>query len=104
MADKSANHPHFGFLVVSCDRADLRPTSDSVWIYGDTERRRDTIAPPVSPRREVLDAFHDAATGGRSPVQTGEWGMATMEVCLAIRRSAREDREIALSRQVAVPS
>ena len=98
------HHPHFGFLVVSCDRADLRPTADSVWVYGDSERRQEKIAPPVSPRREVLDAFLAAATGGPEPVQTGDWGLATMEVCIAIRRSAREGREIALAHQIAVPA
>ena len=58
------------------------------------------LPPPVSPRREVLDAFYDAAIEGRQPVQTGAWGMATMEVVLAIVQSAREGREIALSHQV----
>ena len=32
----------------------------------------------------------------------GRWGMATLEVCLAMLQSAREGREIALSHQVSV--
>jgi len=94
-------HPHFGPLLVFCEHADLRPMPDSIWIYGDRVRRQELLPPPEPPRREVLDAFYDAAILGRRPTQTGEWGLATMEVCLAIRQSAREGREIELSHQVA---
>jgi phthalate 4,5-cis-dihydrodiol dehydrogenase len=37
---------------------------------------------------------------GRTPLHSGEWGMATMEVCLAMLQSADERREIALIHQV----
>ena len=97
------HHPHFGPLIVSCERADLRPLPDSIWIYGDDEKRQEILPPPMLPRQEVLDAFYDAAVHGRAPVQTGEWGLATLEVCLAIAKSAREGREIALHHQTAVP-
>lgn len=99
--DTPRHHPHFGQLIVSCERGDLRPMPDSIWIYGDDARRQEKL-PPALPRREVLDAFFDAAIQGRHPVQTGEWGLATMEVCLAIRDSARLGRDVALSRQVAI--
>jgi phthalate 4,5-cis-dihydrodiol dehydrogenase len=56
----------------------------------------------ATPRREVLDAFYHAAIGGVKPIQTGEWGMATMEVVLAMVQSAREGREIALLHQVGI--
>jgi hypothetical protein len=36
-------------------------------------------------------------------VHGGEWGAATMEAVLAILRSAREEREIPLQHQVALP-
>lgn len=76
---------------------------DGVWIYGDTERRKEILPPPKIFRQEVLDAFYQAVRLGRDPVQTGAWGLATMEACLAIRQSAREQREIALVHQIAVP-
>jgi phthalate 4,5-cis-dihydrodiol dehydrogenase len=34
----------------------------------------------------------------------GKWAMATLEVCLAILQSAREERDITLAHQVALPS
>ena len=39
---------------------------------------------------------------GKKPVHDGRWGKATVEVALAIQRSSREGREIALDHQVAV--
>jgi phthalate 4,5-cis-dihydrodiol dehydrogenase len=48
------------------------------------------------PRAEVIDELHEAVVNGRAPLHGGEWAMATLEVCLAILRSARERRELAL--------
>jgi phthalate 4,5-cis-dihydrodiol dehydrogenase len=39
---------------------------------------------------------------GRAPLHSGAWGLATIEVCLAILQSARERKEIALMHQVGV--
>jgi phthalate 4,5-cis-dihydrodiol dehydrogenase len=36
---------------------------------------------------------------GRAPLHSGEWAAATLEVCLAILRSAQEGREITLQHQ-----
>jgi phthalate 4,5-cis-dihydrodiol dehydrogenase len=96
-------HQNFGLLVASCERADLRPTSKGVMIYDDEERRLDGVPVPAVPRAEVIDELHGAIVDGRPPVHDGRWGLATMEVCLAILASAREGREIALRHQVATP-
>jgi len=90
-------HPHFGFLVASCEHADLRPLPDGVMIYGDREKRFVPLAPPAVPRAGVIDELYAAAVEGRPPLHDGAWGMATLEVCLAILRSAREGREIPLA-------
>jgi phthalate 4,5-cis-dihydrodiol dehydrogenase len=37
---------------------------------------------------------------GKPPLHDGLWTTATMEVCLAILQSAREQREIVLQHQV----
>jgi phthalate 4,5-cis-dihydrodiol dehydrogenase len=71
-------------------------------IYGDHSERLDALPPPAVPRAEVIDELCDAVTGVRPPLHTGEWGRATLEVCLAILRSSHEGREIALLRQVGV--
>ena len=91
---------HFGFLVVCCDRADLRPTAQGVAIYADRERRFEPLPPPAIPRIEVIDELHRAVVEGEPPVHDGAWARATLEACLAILASARERREVALELQV----
>ncbi len=91
-------HQHFGFLLLSCDRADLRPMPGGIAIYGDKERRFDPLPPPTTPRAEVIDEFHAAVVTGRPPVHDGTWGLATMETCLAMLLSAREQRDVRLNR------
>jgi phthalate 4,5-cis-dihydrodiol dehydrogenase len=93
-------HEHFGFVVVSCERADLRPTPKGVWIFEDEGKRFEPLARPAVPRAEVIDELCDAIDSGRDGLHRGEWGRATLEACLAILRSAREGRDIPLDRQV----
>jgi phthalate 4,5-cis-dihydrodiol dehydrogenase len=95
-------HQHFGLVVVSCERADLRPTPTGVMIYENFVQRLDALPPPRVPRAEVIDELYGAVIEGRAPVHSGEWAFATTEVCLAMLRSAREQREIMLEHQVAV--
>ena len=97
-------HEHFGLILVSCDRADLRPLPTGVMVYGDSEARLDPLPRPDVPRAEVVDELYDAVVHGSAPLHSGEWAMASLEVCLAILQSAREQREITLAHQVAVPS
>lgn len=89
-------HQHFGFLIVSCEKADLRPLPNGVMIYGDRERRLEPLAPPAIPRKEVIDELYAAVVEARAPLHSGEWAMATLEVCLAMLRSAAEMREVIL--------
>ncbi len=96
-------HQNFGLLVASCEGGDLRPTSKGVMIYDHERAQLEPLAVPPVPRQEVIDELWNAVVGGVEPVHNGEWSLATMEACLAILRSSREGREIALSRQVALP-
>lgn len=95
-------HEHFGVIVVSCERGDIRPMPDGVHVFTDGERRFEPLAPPVVPRAEVIDELCDAVFEGRHPLHDGSWGMATLEACLALRESARSGGEVTLRHQVAV--
>jgi phthalate 4,5-cis-dihydrodiol dehydrogenase len=53
-------------------------------------------------RQQVLDEMGRALRFGRRPIHDGRWGKATLEVALAIQRSAQEGREITMQHQVAV--
>lgn len=82
-------YEHFGHIVVSCDRADLRPTPLGVEIYGDDKVETESMERPAVPRSEVIDEFYSAVRNGTTPLHSGEWGRATTEVCVAIVQSAR---------------
>jgi phthalate 4,5-cis-dihydrodiol dehydrogenase len=96
-------HQHFGMIIASCERADLRPMPNGVIIYRNGSVTLDPLPPPQVPRVEVIDELYDAIAHDRPPLHDGRWAMATMEVCLALLQSAREGRDIHLAHQVAVP-
>ncbi len=93
-------HNHFGLVVVSCDHADLRPVPQGVMIYGDERETLDSLPPQPVPRADVIDELYAAVRDGTPPVHSGEWGLATTEVCLGILRSAAEGRELQMVEQV----
>jgi phthalate 4,5-cis-dihydrodiol dehydrogenase len=93
-------HQHFGSIIVSCERADLRPTADGVMIYDNEAVRLDPVPVPQVPRAEVIDEFYDAVVHGKAPLHDGEWSQATLEVCLAILQSSQARAEIMLQHQV----
>jgi phthalate 4,5-cis-dihydrodiol dehydrogenase len=61
------------------------------------------LPPPPVPRVEVIDELYDAVVNNRPPLHDGRWAMATLEVCLAMLRSARNGIDIALSHQIGLP-
>src|SRR5262249_12751538 len=85
--------PNFGTVIVSCERADLRPLPNGVMIYRDGEAKLDALPAPAIPRVEVIDELYAAVVGGVAPRHGGAWAMATLEICLAILQSNREQRE-----------
>jgi len=100
LAASSPAHQNFGTLLVSCERADLRPVPDGVMIYQNGTSRFDAIAPPSVPRAEVIDELYRAVVQGEAPLHDGPWAMATLEVMLAMLLSARESRDITLIHQI----
>ena len=97
-------HQHFGFLIASCDKADIRPTADGVTLYQDDVRSFEAVPVSSVPRTEVIDEFYDAVVHRKPPLHGGAWSLATMEVCLAMLQSAREGREVILRHQIRVPA
>jgi phthalate 4,5-cis-dihydrodiol dehydrogenase len=96
------HHEHFGPIIVSGDHGDLRLTPQGVHVYGDEVRTFHPAAPVDVPRAEVAKALFDAVRGGRSPAQTGAWGLASLEVCHAILQSAETGLPVILRHQVSV--
>jgi phthalate 4,5-cis-dihydrodiol dehydrogenase len=94
-----------GFVVVSCERGDMRHSAHGVWIYDDNgQRELELTESRTVGRRSELEELYNAVVLDHPVFHDGRWGMATLEVSLAIQQSARERREIMLSHQVPVPS
>jgi len=89
-------HQHFGPVIVSCERADVRPLPDGVWVYADDRREHVPLAPPPLPRYEVIDALHAAVVHGQAALHDGAWARSTLAVCLALLESARQGRDVRL--------
>jgi phthalate 4,5-cis-dihydrodiol dehydrogenase len=97
---RKANHPFFGFTLVSCEGGDIRQSPDGLYLY--TERGREVLVVPVRETHETMLAeFVDAIAGRRAPLHDGRWGKANLEVCVAAIESARSGREVELVDQVA---
>ena len=102
-AATAAAHQHFGTLLVSCERGDLRAMPNGVMIYQNGAARLEELPPPSVPRAEVIDELYRAVVHGEVPLHDGAWAMATLEVLLGVLRSARESRDVTLDHQVRAP-
>lgn len=90
---------HFGPVIVSCERADLRLTPDGVEVWGDLEKTFVPAPPDPSPRAPVLKAVYNSLRGHGAPRQVDDWGRASLEICHAILRSADDGGFVELEYQ-----
>jgi phthalate 4,5-cis-dihydrodiol dehydrogenase len=95
-------HQHFGFILISCDRGDLRLSPKGVEIHD--QNGVSTIEAPsnATPRQTVIDEVWQTARNQRVPLHTGAWSRATLEVCLGILASARSSKDIIMHQQVSL--
>lgn len=96
-------HQHFGPIIVSCERGDLRLTPYGVQIHDAQGVRLEKLPPPPVPRHEVVDELWAVARQGQNPKHGGAWSKATLEVCLGILESSRQRSTVALQHQVGWP-
>jgi phthalate 4,5-cis-dihydrodiol dehydrogenase len=97
-------HQHFGQLIISCEKADLRPSPTGIAIYADKQKITETLPAPKIPRIEVIDELFAAVRYDRPAIHSGEWARATTAVCLAILESARTGQDFQPGLQVAYAS
>jgi phthalate 4,5-cis-dihydrodiol dehydrogenase len=97
-----------GLAVASLERADLRQSAQGVFVHSDAGKQDVPVIAGrqmgIAQRRAELEELYAAVVGGQPLWHDGRWGMATLEVCLAIMDSARERREIMLHHQVPLPA
>ena len=96
-------HQHFGPIIVSCEKADLRATPTGIEISADTQRRFEPLPGPVVPRSEVIDELVDVLVHDRPALHSGAWARATTEVCLALLASAASRTPQTLRWQTGLP-
>ena len=96
--------PHFGLVIATCERGDLRLSPDGITIHDINGTREIAIERGIGRpgQGDALDALWAAVRDGRKSVHDARWGKATVEAVLAIVRSARERCEIRLSCPTAV--
>src|SRR5215475_152684 len=91
--------PFFGLTVVSCERGDLRQSPDGLYLYT-ADGCEEIICPPFLDRGIELKNLYQAVIEKQPVFSDGRWGKAALEIVLAILRSSREGRAIALEHQV----
>jgi phthalate 4,5-cis-dihydrodiol dehydrogenase len=100
LPSKQPHLPHFGIIVATCERGDLRFSPDGILIHG-LDGTREVAVPRGVGRPgqgDAIDALWAAVREGRPCMHDARWGRVTVEVILAILQSSKSRREVALSR------
>jgi phthalate 4,5-cis-dihydrodiol dehydrogenase len=95
--------PYFGLIVVSCERGDLRQSRGGVAVYDDAGMREVACPAWGGSMKVELEDLSRAVNEGTPVPHDGRWGMATLEVCLAMLESSSKRQEIGLEHQIASP-
>ncbi len=82
-----AHHEHFGPVIIFCDEGDLQLRADGVTLFGN-KTIEEIECPFAYSRQSFADAIVSTVRHGQLPVQDGEWGKASLEICYAILKSA----------------
>jgi len=93
-------HSFYGLTLVSCEHGDIRQSPTGLLIYDDEGGREIEIPRTMDGRDVMIHQFYDAVAGDKPPPHDGRWGLATLEVQLAILESGRSRREVQLAHQV----
>ncbi len=102
-AVKKPRQPFFGLTLVSCERGAIRQSAEGVFIYDEHGRTEISCAAWDGPLKVELEDFYKAVNEDLPVAHDGQWGKATLEVCLGIIQSSREGREVVLAHQVPSP-
>ncbi len=92
--------PHFGLTVVSCERGDIRQSSEGLLVYSAAGRQQIDLPPSRTPHTLVMEEFHDAVAGRTAPLHDGRWGLANLETCLAAITSSERGEPVTLHHQI----
>ena len=90
-----------GPLIASFDKADVRMAPGGLTVYGDDELHEIKLGVKGQDGRDGrINTFHEGIVSDRPLPADGAWGLATLEVLLAIEESGRTRKEAFLRHQV----
>ncbi|HEY1232014.1 MAG TPA: hypothetical protein VGH22_01405, partial [Candidatus Binatia bacterium] len=92
-----------GILIATCDKGDIRQSQHGLFVHSDAGTKDVPLIGGGPSRRGELMELYNAVVLDKPIRHTGPWGMATLEVCLALMQSAKERKEIFLKHQVPAP-
>jgi len=97
-------HQHFGQIIISCEKADLKPSPTGIAVYADKQKSFEPLPAPRVPRQEVIDELFDAVVHGTPARHSGVWARATTAACLAILESTKSGQDCRPAFQVSYPA
>lgn len=94
--DEGRKQPHFGVMLVTCERADLRASPTGVLVYGDEGIREvpAIVGTGSFGQGDTIDELHDAINGNGATLRNAVWGKDTVQVCVAILESSRSGKQV----------
>ena len=87
---------HFGSLVATYARADVRPSPQGLLVYADDGVTETLLPAERNGRTNLIDELCSVVLDDEAPLHDGNFARATVEACLAIHDSSRQRREIVL--------
>ncbi|WCK52329.1 Gfo/Idh/MocA family oxidoreductase [Aneurinibacillus sp. Ricciae_BoGa-3] len=100
-SDADIQPAFFGLTLVSCEKGDIRQSPDGLWVYGEN-RKYEISLPKRTGRDNLINELYSAVVEDSVPLHDGKWGLANLEVCMAVLESAKTRSEILLQHQVSI--
>jgi phthalate 4,5-cis-dihydrodiol dehydrogenase len=91
--------PHFGLIVATCEKGDIRLSPTGLIIHGLTGTREVTVPRGIGRpgQGDALDVLWQAVKEGQPSIHDARWGRDTIAVILAVLQSSKTRREVMLS-------
>jgi phthalate 4,5-cis-dihydrodiol dehydrogenase len=98
LPDEQPYLPHFGLLIATCERGDMRLSPTGILVHG-IEGTREIPVPRGIGRPghgDALDALWQAVRKGQPSIHDARWGRDTIATIIAMLQSSQSRREIVL--------
>lgn len=91
--------PHFGLIIATCEKGDMRLSPSGIFIHGPDGTREVTVPRGIGRpgQGDALDALWRAVKQGQRSIHDARWGRDTIAVILAVLQSSKTRREVVLS-------